>query len=64
MRRAQSYEALEKLEQALEGMHMEYIVKYHRTGPFICFIDYKKALQLDPSQTAAREAVMVSIYIQ
>ena len=64
MRRAQSYEALEKLEQALEGtcMHMEYIVKYHTT--IICFLDYKKALELDPSQTAAREAVMVSIYIQ
>ena len=62
MRRAQSYEALEKLEQALEGMHMEYIVKYHTT--VICFVDYKKALELDSSQTTAREAVMVSIYIQ
>ena len=27
---------------------------------FVCFSDYKKVLELDPSQTAARNASMVS----
>ena len=53
VRRAQSNEALEKLEDAFKGP-----LKLGNTHN-IYNIDYKRALELDPSQPAARDAVMV-----
>ena len=87
MRRAQSYEALEKYEDALEGeqnssgvyevecIHEITTARVLRLGirngslwPLVInkwwvnlFVpaDYKRVLELDPSQSAARQAVMV-----
>lgn len=79
MRRAQSYEALEKYEDALEGEQNSsevYEVECIReialpeswglglemdqwwVNLFVT-ADYKRVLELDPSQSAARQAVMV-----
>ena len=71
MRRAQAYEALEKYEDALEGIYLDEIMfsilfsVAQREKIVInncCFCsDYKKALELDPSQAAARQALMVHV---
>ena len=59
VRRAQAYEALEKYEDALEGSCMsKYEYVYGECA--LCLLDYKKALELDPSLVAARQAMMVS----
>ena len=62
LRRAQSYEALDKLEDSLEGLTKIVVESNPHEG--ICIIkftsDYKRVLELDPSQSAARQAVMVS----
>ena len=64
LRRAHSYEATEKYEEALQGRqgHGSYLCPLYALFFFCLFVfsDYKKVLELDPSQTAARNASMVS----
>ena len=62
LRRAHSYEATEKYEEALQGQGSYLCPLYALFCLFFLFVfsDYKKVLELDPSQTAARNASMVS----
>ena len=56
MRRAQAQEAMEKYEEALEGVFYWEMFKYN----FPCAVsDYKKVIEMDPSQMAARRALVV-----
>ena len=60
MRRARAYEATEKYEEALQGnpdAGSTVGIKVYSSRSS----DYKKVLELDPSQTSARDASMVMI---
>ncbi len=68
LRRAQASETLEKYEDALNGMCVKscnvHVFNSHKfqllpvVFVFPLHVDYKKALEIDPTQSTARQAVM------
>ena len=62
LRRAQSYEATDKLESALEGeshAHVPASADVCKLSAVCALADYKKVLELEPKSALARDAVGV-----